>query len=247
MFSVNQINEKKFEKAALGYKPESVDSFLFEISEAYSAVVEENKQLQKKIQVLAEKVQEYRDQEDSLRDTLLTAQRLGDSLLKESKTKADIIIKDATTKAEKIVENAQKKLEGEQLALTRIQREVAGFKTRLMSLYKTHIELISALPDYEEPKDEEEAVEAETPVEEVATAVEEAAETPAVVEPVAEEVEATEEEPEVLSFTPKAMPISDEPEEEEEEPETKTSKFGPLKFGEDYDIKRDGQYSRKKR
>ena len=33
----------------------------------------------------------------------------------------------------------------------------------------------------------------------------------------------------------------------EEEPTTKTSKFGPLKFGEDYDIKRDGQYSRKKR
>ena len=244
MFSVNQINEKKFEKAALGYKPESVDSFLFEVSEAYSAVVEENKQLQKKIQVLAEKVQEYRDQEDSLRDTLLTAQRLGDSLLKESKTKADIIIKDATTKAEKIVENAQKKLEGEQLALTRIQREVAGFKTRLMSLYKTHIELISALPDYEEPK-EEEAVEAETPVEEVAAPVEETTEAPTVEEPIAEET-STEEEPEVLSFTPKAMPISDEPE-EEEVPETKTSKFGPLKFGEDYDIKRDGQYSRKKR
>ena len=27
MFSINQINEKKFEKAALGYKPESVGSF----------------------------------------------------------------------------------------------------------------------------------------------------------------------------------------------------------------------------
>jgi len=67
MFSINQINEKKFEKAALGYKPESVDSFLFEVSESYNAVVEENKQLQKKIQVLAEKIQEYREQEDSLR------------------------------------------------------------------------------------------------------------------------------------------------------------------------------------
>ena len=243
MFSVNQINEKKFEKAALGYRPESVDSFLFEVSEAYSAVVEENKQLQKKIQVLAEKVQEYRDQEDSLRDTLLTAQRLGDSLLKESKTKADIIIKDATAKAEKIVENAQKKLEGEQLALTRIQREVAGFKTRLMSLYKTHIELISALPDYEEPQEEEATVEAEAPAEEVVEAVAEETAEVAAEEPAVEEAPAEEE---VLSFTPKAMPISDEPE-EEEEPETKTSKFGPLKFGEDYDIKRDGQYSRKKR
>ncbi len=245
MFSVNQINEKKFEKAALGYKPESVDSFLFEISEEYKTVVEENKQLQAKIKVLAEKVQEYREQEDSLRDTLLTAQRLGDSLLKESKSKADIIIKDATVKAEKIVENAQKKLEGEQLALTRIQREVAGFKTRLMSLYKTHIELISALPDYEEPKDEE-IVETEVATEEVVT--EEVAEvaTPAVEETSVVE-EKVEKEPEVISFTPKAMPISEEEEEETPDESSKTSKFGPLKFGEDYDIKRDGQYSRKKR
>ncbi len=244
MFSVNQINEKKFEKSALGYKPESVDSFLFEVSEAYNAVVEENKQLQKKIQVLAEKIQEYREQEDSLRDTLLTAQRLGDSLLKESKSKADIIIKDATAKADKIVENAQKKLEGEQIALTKMQREVSGFKTRLMSLYKTHIELISALPDYEEPKEEEEAI-AET--EEVAAEVPAAEEAVEAVEaPVVEEaVEAdAEKEPEALSFTPKAMPVS---EESEEKAETKASKFGPLKFGEDYDIKRDGQYSRKKR
>ena len=244
MFSVNQINEKKFEKSALGYKPESVDSFLFEVSEAYNAVVEENKQLQKKIQVLAEKIQEYREQEDSLRDTLLTAQRLGDSLLKESKSKADIIIKDATAKADKIVENAQKKLEGEQIALTKMQREVSGFKTRLMSLYKTHIELISALPDYEEPKEEEEAIaEAEEVVAEI-PAIEEAVE--AVEAPVVEEATEAdaEEEPEVFSFTPKAMPVS---EEVEEESETKASKFGPLKFGEDYDIKRDGQYSRKKR
>ena len=245
MFSVNQINEKKFEKSALGYKPESVDSFLFEISEEYKTVVEENKQLQAKIKVLAEKVQEYREQEDSLRDTLLTAQRLGDSLLKESKAKADVIIKDATVKAEKIIENAQKKLEGEQLALTRIQREVAGFKTRLMSLYKTHIELISALPDYEEPKDEE-VSEVETTTEEVAEEITEVAapvveETPAVEENV-------EEQPEEIAFTPKAMPISEGDDEEETLDEsTKTSKFGPLKFGEDYDIKRDGQYSRKKR
>ena len=197
--------------------------------------------MQKKIQVLAEKIQEYREQEDSLRDTLLTAQRLGDSLLKESKTKADIIIKDATAKAEKIVENAQKKLEGEQIALTKMQREVSGFKTRLMSLYKTHIELISALPDYEEPK--EEGVEAESPVEEAAAA-EEVAEVQEV--PVEEAVEETvAEEPEALSFTPKAMPINEDV--EDEEPTAKPSKFGPLKFGEDYDIKRDGQYSRKKR
>ena len=97
--------------------------------------------------------------------------------------------------------------------------------------------------DVEQVEEYTATVEAEAPAEEVVEAVAEETVEVAAEEPAVEEAPAEEE---VLSFTPKAMPISDEPE-EEEEPETKTSKFGPLKFGEDYDIKRDGQYSRKKR
>ncbi len=230
MFNPNDIMEKKFEKAAFGYKPESVDDFLTEVSEAYSKLLWEKKELDKKIQVLAEKVQEYREQEDSLKETLLTAQRLGDSLVKDSKVKAEtllndatnkaeVILRDAEIKAEKIVETANRRLIGEQQALVTMQREVSDFKTRLMSLYKTHIEIISTLPEYHE--EEEEAVE------EVVNEV----------TPEAEE--------EIVTQTPndEIPPLEFVPIDNSEK-EEKVSRFGELKFGDDYDIKGDTMRSK---
>jgi cell division initiation protein len=213
MFNPSDIAEKRFEKAAFGYKPEAVEDFLAEISEAYSKLLWDKKELDKKIQVLAEKVQEYRDLEESLKETLLTAQRLGDSLIKESKAKAEatlseatakaeIILKDAQIKAEKVVENANKRLSAEQQSLVVMQREVSDFKTRLMSLYKTHIEIISALPEYEEDEPEVEEVETEvTPVEEENR----------------------------VEFTLK----------EKETEQEVDSRFQDLKFGDDYDLESD--------
>ncbi len=231
MFNPNDILEKKFEKAAFGYKPEAVEDFLSEISEAYSKLLWEKKELDKKIQVLAEKVQEYREQEDSLKETLLTAQRLGDSLVKDSKVKseallsdatnkAEVILRDAQIKAEKIVETANRRLIGEQQALVTMQREVSDFKTRLMSLYKTHIEIISTLPEYQEEE-----------VEEVEEVVNEAVEE-AVTEEVVTETPADEIPP--LEFTPK----------DNSESKEKVSRFGELKFGDDYDIKGDTMRSK---
>jgi cell division initiation protein len=213
MFNPSDIAEKRFEKAAFGYKPEAVEDFLAEISEAYSKLLWDKKELDKKIQVLAEKVQEYRDLEESLKETLLTAQRLGDSLIKESKAKAEatlseatakaeIILKDAQIKAEKVVENANKRLSAEQQSLVVMQREVSDFKTRLMSLYKTHIEIISALPEYEEDEPEVEEVETE-------------------VTPVEEENQ--------VEFTLK----------EKEREQEVDSRFQDLKFGDDYDLESD--------
>ena len=229
MFNPNEIFEKKFEKAAFGYKPEAVDDFLSEISEAYSKLLWEKKELDKKIQVLAEKVQEYRETEDSLKETLLTAQRLGDSLVKDSKVKseallsdatnkAEVILKDAQIKAEKIIESANRRLIGEQQALVTMQREVSDFKTRLMSLYKTHIEIISTLPEYHEEEEEISEEVAEEIVEETTAEVTD---------------EMIDEENAPLEFTPK-----DNSEEE------KVSRFGELKFGDDYDIKGDTMRSK---
>ena len=233
MFNPNEIFEKKFEKAAFGYKPEAVDEFLAEVSEAYSKLLWEKKELDKKIQVLAEKVQEYRETEESLKETLLTAQRLGDSLVKDSKikaetllsdatNKAEVILKDAEIKAEKIIETAERRLIGEQQAFVTMQREVSDFKTRLMSLYKTHIEIISSLPEYQEYEEE---LEEKDPL--IAEVIEDEEETTVEADSDVADDELT------LDFTPK-----DNSEEE------KVSRFGELKFGDDYDIKGDTMRSK---
>lgn len=147
------VANKKFAKSlGYGYRMDDVDGFLAQTASAMTELVNQNAETQKKLEVLADKLTEYREDEESLRTALLGAQKLGDSIIRESKTKAEIIMRDATIKAEMMVENARKQIESEQSALDSLKKEVSTFKSRLLSLYRQHIELISAIPGGEEAK-----------------------------------------------------------------------------------------------
>ena len=154
LLRASEIANKRFEKSSIfGYKTEDVEAFLNVVAGDYATLAKENAELEQKMEVLAEKLEQFMEDEGSLRAALLGAQKLGDSVVKESKVKAEAMIKDATEKAESILESSKQKIEKEQLALTKVQREVELFKNRLLALYRQHIELISALPGKVEPLD----------------------------------------------------------------------------------------------
>lgn len=152
MITPKEVSEKVFDKTfGVGYRIDDVNSYLSHVAGEIKNLLDINADLEKKIEVLADKLTEYREDEESLRTAILGAQKLGDSVIRESKTKAEIITRDATCKAEAMVNNARRQIEREQENLIRTQREVAGFKNRLLDMYKSHIELISAIPgDIEE-------------------------------------------------------------------------------------------------
>lgn len=89
------IASKKFEKAKGfgGYKIDDVEDFMDRVAEYVEQLENEKRDMEKKLAVLADKLEEYRADEDSLRTALLGAQKLGDSVIKESKTKAEIILR----------------------------------------------------------------------------------------------------------------------------------------------------------
>ena len=140
----------QFSKAAFGYRQDEVDDYVRSVAATIRDLTEDNKDLEEKLEVLASKLEEYREDEESLRSAILGAQKLGDKIIRDSQSKAEVIIREATTRADRLVETAQRKIEREQVALSRIQKEVADFKNRLLVLYKQHLELISSLPADEE-------------------------------------------------------------------------------------------------
>lgn len=164
MINSKDINSQRFEKAAFGYKQEEVDEFLSEISSDYEKLVKENEELNKKLQVLADKVREYREDEEAVKDALLLAQKEGRRIVRESKLKADELISDAEIKAKNVVETAAEdakiqiaelkaQVEAEKEVLAYTQKEVSDFKESLFDIYKLHLEMISEMPDYNEDDD----------------------------------------------------------------------------------------------
>ena len=65
MLTVQDIQEKTFERAGKGYNMGQVDEFLDELAADFSALNKENAALKGKLKVLVQKVEEYRETEDS--------------------------------------------------------------------------------------------------------------------------------------------------------------------------------------
>lgn len=251
MMTPVQIKNRTFEKSSFGgYRPEDVDAFLDELYEDYDKLYRENSQLVKKMQVLVEKIEEYRSEESSIQTAFLSAQKAGDAIIREAQHKADLIMQDASIKAEKLVGSTQRELVRQSEALDKIQQEVGSFKQRLLSIYKEHIALISALPEpekapqapVEEPKAvavpaEEQPV--ETPVQQPVQTILKSAETQAPVAPPAAEA-AEEIQPQAPAVTipeRKSAPVQ----RSTEEIRRPLSSFG-MKFGEHYDMSADDDY-----
>ena len=250
MLTINEIKNKKFEKSAFGYKVEDVENFLNEIIDCISSLEKEKAETEKKLVVLANKIEEYRSEEDSLRQALLGAQKLGDSILKEAKNRAEIMMRDATIKSENIVKNVKEEVKREEVILNKMKREVDSFRTKMLTMYTSHIDMIKSLPEIER---------AEAEMAEEAAALEEKAAEPApapIIEEKEEEVVTEkltppmEEEKEIEDTpAPAVEEKAEEPQEDSfkisggfkfsrfDEKDGKTeSKFGPLKFGDGYDL-----------
>lgn len=87
------------------YKAEGVDSFFNEVNESFEQMFRENGELLKKINLLAQRLEEYRKDEDNIRNALLTAQRAAERITREAQEKADKLV--AEVKERTDTENAK--------------------------------------------------------------------------------------------------------------------------------------------
>ena len=65
----------QFSKGLSGYKVEEVDSYIDKVLDTIKDLKDQNEVLEEKIGVLAESLQKYREDEDSLREALLARRR----------------------------------------------------------------------------------------------------------------------------------------------------------------------------
>lgn len=171
MITSKDVRNKRFEKAAFGYKQEEIDEFFAQLEAELDEMERERAESNNKIMVLADKVREYMRDEDALKDALLGAQKQGHQVISEAREKADAIIAEAQAKADELEDEAVRQhaeamernraeIAKEKEALIIAQQQVADFKKSLFDMYKSHLELISSMPEtFEETEEEPETAE----------------------------------------------------------------------------------------
>ena len=107
MLTAKEVRESTFSRSARGYRVDEIDEYLENVADTIEKLTEENRSLVKKIEILAAKVQEYREDEDSIRAALVTAQRSADSIIKEANSSVEGQLAQAKQDADAITQNAQ--------------------------------------------------------------------------------------------------------------------------------------------
>ena len=128
---INSMIDRNFTEAMRGYNKVEVDEVLDTVAREYSQIRKENEDLEKKLQVCADKIREYREDEDALKDALLGAQKAGKAVLAEANEKAAGIIKDAEDQAADMRQDADEYVAGKKAEAEKIISEALEEKKRI--------------------------------------------------------------------------------------------------------------------
>ena len=147
MLTPQEVSTHAFSKAMMGgYNMAMVDEFLDELTDDYTALYKENAALKAKMKVLVEKVEDYRATEDSMRATLLTAQKMADSIVREAEAKRDEMLAKAEEAARAKIGQLQAEIQAEEERLRRGQQDLAKFIAASREICQQELQLLEQLP-----------------------------------------------------------------------------------------------------
>lgn len=186
MFTPQEVSEKTFPKSSSfssGYDLAAVDEFLDTLTEDYTALYKENAALKAKLKILAEKLEEYRATEDTMRSMLLAAQKMAASMTDEAKEKSEKLLAEARSQREQILEEAQnaaavanrdfqQKTEAARQKLSAAEEAMKDYVAQSLALCRTQMQFLEQLPHSDLPAQESAEAQETAAAEEAAPAQE---------------------------------------------------------------------------
>ena len=186
MFTPQEVSEKTFPKSSSfssGYDLAAVDEFLDTLTEDYTALYKENAALKAKLKILAEKLEEYRATEDTMRSMLLAAQKMAASMTDEAKEKSEKLLAEARSQREQILEEAQnaaavanrdfqQKTEAARQKLSAAEEAMKDYVAKSLALCRTQMQFLEQLPHSDLPAQEDAEAQETAPAAQAAPAQE---------------------------------------------------------------------------
>lgn len=104
------IQTKQFHVRFRGFDVEEVDAFLERIAEEFLILIQENKQLQDRVELQEKDIEKYKEQEKRFQDAILSAHAIADEMKEKSKKESDEIIAGAKEVVEKMQNKAHEEI-----------------------------------------------------------------------------------------------------------------------------------------
>ncbi len=136
------IQKKEFKSRILGYEKEGVDQFLEMVADEMERLRRQIDDLREELELTKSALGEMREREATLKDTLVTTQRVTDELKANARREVDIVLAEAQLKAERVVRNAEDRRMQLIEEIQEIKRQKIDFESSLRSLLEKHVRML---------------------------------------------------------------------------------------------------------
>ena len=152
MFTPQQLEELSFGRQNFGgYKTEQVDELLEALIEDYVTLYKENALLKSKMRVLVSKLEEYRQNEASMRDAIVNAQKTCDRMIKEAEARVTQMLTDANAAAEENARNADALIAAENARVEEARRVAAAKIAEIQEQMQVCIQALERIKEANAP------------------------------------------------------------------------------------------------
>ena len=146
MITPLDIENKRFAKQMVnGYSVEEVDDFLDELTIDYSKNYKEVTELRARVEELNNSLEQYKNIESTLQNTLVMAQTTAEEVKNVAKQKADQIVDEAKANAQKKVDELNNEIVIKQKELDDVKKQFDIYKAKMESLLISQLELIKEI------------------------------------------------------------------------------------------------------
>jgi cell division initiation protein len=132
------LRQQQFPTVMRGFDRGAVKAFLSDAADDYETALRETERLREEVAKLESALAEHRGQERSLRNALVTAQKVADEITDEAKEEATRLVGEAEQRAELIVRTSQTSLEN-------VQRELEELRATRLEAERTVEALVNSL------------------------------------------------------------------------------------------------------
>ena len=138
----HEISQKLFNKKMLGYDPQEVTDFLYQVAAQLQEIIEERDHLKAQNKEKDKQLFELKEKEKLLKDTITTAGQMAERIRLDSEREAKMILQEARTKAEFITRDARDSIGRQFEEITNLKKQRVQFETQLKALIQSHLELM---------------------------------------------------------------------------------------------------------
>ena len=152
MITPQQIEQISFGRATFGgYDMQSVDEILEPLTEDYITLYKENALLKSKMRVLVAKLEEYRNNEESMKDAIVNAQKTCDQMVKAAEEKCTQMLTDANALASENAKNADALIAAENERVEEARRAAADKIDQLTAELNSCIQALNRIKSANAP------------------------------------------------------------------------------------------------